>query len=200
MVGSRVSVDLSELKQVSIKQCLGQPLRYRSMLASIPFGIGVDIDKSFRTRRLVDHLALLGFSNSSDDLKLLKQFATVSDSMEVTETEHFTQWTGDNVDQNIQTMTGKGKYRDTGINSICCNSNSNFKAISRRQHKSVTNSVDCGVKVEPYYVDSCQGLQKLYFLSMANLASTTLSVPGMTLDLLLHTTWFFTSRGNPHPN
>ena len=65
----------SELKQVSIGQCIAQA----SIPMSIPFGIGVDIDKSFATRRLVDHLALLELSISSDEVKLFKQFAAVSD-------------------------------------------------------------------------------------------------------------------------
>ena len=124
------------------------------MLASIPFGTGVDIDKSFATRWLVDHLALLGLSISSDKVKLFKQFAAASDSVEATETEHFTQWVGDNVDHNIQTLTGKRKFHGMGIISTRSNSNSNFKAISRKQHKSVTNLADCGVKVESYYGDS----------------------------------------------
>ena len=61
------------------------------MLASTPFGIGEDIDKSFATRWLVDHLALLGLSISSNEVKLFKQSAAVIDSMEATETERFTQ-------------------------------------------------------------------------------------------------------------
>ena len=46
--------------------------------------------------------------------------------------------------------------------------------------KLVNHLADCGVNVEPYYVDSYRGLRKLYFTSMANLASTTLSASGMT--------------------
>ena len=65
------------------------------------FGIWVDIDKLFPTRWLVDHLALIGLSIYSDEIKLFKQSAAVSHSMEDTKTEHFTQWVGDNVDHNI---------------------------------------------------------------------------------------------------
>ena len=170
------------------------------MLASIPFGIGVHIDKSFATRWLVDHIALLDLSISSVEVKLSKQSAAARYSMEATETEHFTQWIGDNVDHNIPTLTGKGTFHGIGIISIHSNSNSNFKVISRRQHKSVANPADCGVKVQPYNGDSYRGLRKLYFTSMANLAPTSLSAPGMTLDLLWHTAWFFTYRSNPCPN
>ena len=148
----------SELNQVSIGQCIAQALRPISMLASISFGIGVDTDKSFAARWLVDHLALLGLSISSDKVKLFKQSAIVSDSMEATETDHFTQWVGDNSDHNIRTITGKGTFHGMGIISICSNSNSNFKAISKRQHKLVTNLHDCGVEFEPYYGDSYRGV------------------------------------------
>ena len=148
----------SELREVSIGKCIAQAARPRLMLASTPFGNGVDIDKSFATRR---HLALLGLSFSSDQVKLLKQPAAVSDSMEATETEHFTQWVGDKVDHNIRALTGKGTFHDMGIISIRSNSNSNFKEISRRHHKLVKNFADGGVKFEPYYGDNYRGLQKL---------------------------------------
>ena len=49
----------------------------------------------------------------------------------------------------------------------------------------VTKLADCEVNVKPYYGDSYPGLRKLYFTSMANLASSTLSPPGMTLDFSL---------------
>ena len=97
----------------------------------------------------------------SDEVKLFKQSAAVSESMEATETEHFTQWAGNNVDPNIQTFTEKGTFHGIGIISIRSNSNSNFKTISSRQQKSVTNLTDCGVIVEPYYGDSYRGLHKL---------------------------------------
>ena len=81
----------SKLKQVSIGPCTAQALRPKSMLVSIPLGIGVDICNSFATRLLVDHLKLPDLSLSSDEVKLFKQSAVISDSMKATETEHFTQ-------------------------------------------------------------------------------------------------------------
>ena len=52
---------------------------------------------------------------------LFKESAAVSDSMEATETEHFTQSVGDNVDHNIRTLTGKGTLHGMGIISMCLN-------------------------------------------------------------------------------
>ena len=51
----------SKLKKISIGQCIVQASRSRSMIAPIPFGIGVDLDKSFATKWFVDHLAKLDF-------------------------------------------------------------------------------------------------------------------------------------------
>ena len=69
----------SELKQVSIGQCISQSSRPRSMIASILFGVGVDIDKSFASKWFIDHMARLGFSISSEEVKLFKESATSED-------------------------------------------------------------------------------------------------------------------------
>ena len=68
----------SNLKQLSIGQCIVQASRPRSLIVPIPFGVGVDVDKSFGTKWLVDHLAKFGFSVTSDEVKLLKQSAATS--------------------------------------------------------------------------------------------------------------------------
>jgi pantothenate kinase len=73
--------------EVSIGQCIAQLSRPKSMIASIPFEIGVDIDKSFATKWLVDHLYRLGFSVSSDEVKLFKESAAAKkrDAIEMQE-------------------------------------------------------------------------------------------------------------------
>ena len=53
-------------------------------------------------------------------LKLFKQSAAVSDSMEATETEHFIQWVRD-VNHNIQTLTGKWTFHGMVIISMRLN-------------------------------------------------------------------------------
>ena len=47
---------LFKAEAISFGQCIAQASRLRSMLAPIPFGIGVDADKSFGTRWFVDHM------------------------------------------------------------------------------------------------------------------------------------------------
>ena len=54
-------------------------------------------------------------------LKLFKQSAAVSDSMEATETEHFIQWVRDNINHNIQTLTGRWTFHGMVIISMRLN-------------------------------------------------------------------------------
>ena len=68
----------SKLKQISIGQCITQASRPRSLISPIPFGIGVDLDKSFATKWFVDHLAKFGFSVTSEEVKLFKESAIAS--------------------------------------------------------------------------------------------------------------------------
>ena len=95
-----------------------QASRPRSMLAPIPFGIGVDADKSDGTRWSVDHLAKFGFSISSDDVKLFKQSAASTNDNPGDKATQFTQWVADNVDHNICTLTGKCTFHGMGIISV----------------------------------------------------------------------------------
>ena len=96
-----------ELQAVGIGQCIAQASRPRSLLASIPFGIGVDIDKSFATCWRVDHLAKFGLSVTSDEVTLFKQSTSVSNAEETESEEDLIQWVADNADYNTITLTGK---------------------------------------------------------------------------------------------
>ena len=88
----------SSLKQLGIGQCIVQASRPRSLIVPIPFGIGIDVDKSFGTKWLVDHLAKFGFSVTSDEVKLFKQSAAACQVTTFEDQElHFTQWVADTV-------------------------------------------------------------------------------------------------------
>ena len=58
------------------------------MIAPIPFGIGVDLGKSFATRWFVDYLAKFGFSVFSADVKLFKESAIASSTKENIDTNN----------------------------------------------------------------------------------------------------------------
>ena len=59
-----------------------------------------------------------GFSGSYDEIKRFKQSVLKNDSTEVEMNEGaFAQWSADNVDHNIRTLSGKGSLHAVGI--IC---------------------------------------------------------------------------------
>lgn len=191
----------SELKQVSIGQCIAQASRPRSMIASIPFGVGVYIDKSFATKWLVDHLSKFGFSISSDEVKLFKQSAAESREEEPTGQQHpsFTKWVADNVDHNICTLTGKGTFHGMGIISITSETSRKIQSIKRLKHK--TSSVFANaVEIIPYHGSHTHGLLELNFKPFKDLALAKCFAPELNFDLLWQVAWFFASKENPRPN
>ena len=62
------------------------------MMASIPFGIGVKLEKSFGTKWFVNHLAKCGFSISFDKVKLLKQSVVSVNSTQEDHKTDFVWW------------------------------------------------------------------------------------------------------------
>ena len=128
----------SKLKQLSFGQGIAQASKPRSMIAPIPFGIGVQLDISLGTKWFVDHLAKSGFSVSSDEVKLFKQSAVSVNSTLEDHITNFLQWVADNVDRNIRTLTGKGTFHGMEIIAIS-SSKLKYDAIKRLEHN---NKVD----------------------------------------------------------
>ena len=98
----------SEVKQVSIGHCILQAVRPRSVIPPVPFGLGVDADHAFGSKWLVDQLARLGFSNSSDEVRRYKK-SVVEDQGNISPEYTpgaFVQWIADNVDHKIATLDG----------------------------------------------------------------------------------------------
>lgn len=195
----------SPLKQISIGQSITQCSRPRSMIAPIPFGIGVDVDKSFSTRWLVDHLSKFGFSVSSDEVKLFKQSAITqeelnADQTEEPQTDKFAQWAADNVDHNICTLTGKGTFHGMGIISMSSQSTIPDRSIARLKKNEFHGFSNTGVPITPYNGSSKIGLSKLNLKSMRELIIQPSLAPEMSLDLVWQTAWFFQSIDSHRPN
>lgn len=138
----------AKLKQVTIGQCIVQAAKPRSILCPVPFGLGVELEKSFGSKWLLDHLAKLGFSVSSDEVLRYKQSAIEhsrqhgNDSFFERNTSYFTQWSADNVDHNIVTLTGKGTFHGMGIISMtsCAEENRRIHIINRLNKRQPTTS------------------------------------------------------------
>ena len=63
----------SELKQNSIRQCIVQAARPRSVITPTLFGLGVELDHVFGSKWLINELSRLGFSIGYDEVNRYKQ-------------------------------------------------------------------------------------------------------------------------------
>ena len=70
----------SELKQISIGQCIVQAARPRSVMMPILFGLGVEIDHIFGSKWLITQLSRLGFSISYDEVTRYKHSVIQSET------------------------------------------------------------------------------------------------------------------------
>ena len=73
----------SSQKQLSLSQSIIQATRPRNVIAPIPFGVAVDIDKSTSCKQLIQHFSRLGFSITPDELYRFKQSAIDDSKSEV---------------------------------------------------------------------------------------------------------------------
>ena len=101
----------SRLKQLSLSQCIVQATRPRTVIAPIPFGVGIDIDKSTGCKQLITHLARLGFSVTPEEVSRYKQSAIEGMDNDESKQEElssgYKQWVADNVDHNVGTFDGQ---------------------------------------------------------------------------------------------
>ena len=117
----------SNVKKMSIAQCIVQAARPRTVITLILFGLGVQLDKTFGSQWLISHLSKLGFSITPDEVLKFKK--SVIQNMDVVNEEQpsevnlpalaqlFAQWAADNVDHNTATLSGKGTFH--GMEIIC---------------------------------------------------------------------------------
>jgi len=63
-------------KRQSLAQCIVQASRPKSFLQPIPFGLGVEIDKTIGSKWLITHLSRLGLCISYDEVQKFKQSAS----------------------------------------------------------------------------------------------------------------------------
>ena len=189
----------SKLKQLSFGQCIAQTSRPRSMIAPIPFGIGVQLGKSFGTKWFVDHLAKFSFSISSEEVKRFKKSAVSVNSTQKDNMTNFVQWVADNVNRNIRTLTGNGPFYGMGI-IVISSSKLKYDAIKRLKHNKKADLSATSVKITLYDGSSFHGISKVELRPTKNLTLQTIHAPEANLDLLWHAARFFAPRNNPRPN
>ena len=108
----------SNVKQLNIGQCIAQASRPRSIICPVLFGLGVQVEKSFASKWLVNHLYRLGYSISYDEVLRFKHSVIDSSESPIPSDGSFCQWVADNVDHNQVTLTGKGTFHGMSFLSV----------------------------------------------------------------------------------
>ena len=107
----------------------------------------MELDHVFGSKLLLDHLARLGFSVTSDEVKLYKQSvrSSSSDLIDLSNYSNcfFAQWSADNVDHNTVTLDGKKTFHGMGVivSVTPKNTDIRFQAIKRLQKKQLVHDI-----------------------------------------------------------
>jgi hypothetical protein len=199
----------SQFKQFTISHCIVQAARPRSVVSPILLGMGVSLDHVFGSRWLIETLATLCLSASYDELNLYKQSCVQFNETDVQQcaTDVFVQWSGDNVDHNVQTLDGSGSFHGMGIISMTtpCSripvGNFSEMPVVRMQHAKVSSIVkNRGIPLLHIPDMNKSSLSSIKFKPMSDLKLPTTQKPSLNLDLVWQTGGFFTDEQHPRPN
>ena len=166
------------------------------------FGLGVELDKTFGSKWLVDHISRLGYCISYDEVLRYKQ--SVVESMDGTENMdescNFTHWVTDNVDRNINTLTGKGTFHSMGIISVTQPGKiTSDKLVTRTQKRKKTSEVikNKGIKIQSFLGSSSKGLSNIKLKPMRQLITSCTFFPKIKYNISWPAGWFTSSPENP---
>ena len=146
----------SEDKRLSLNQCIVQAARPRTVIAPIPFGLGVSVENNFGSRSLIDQLSRHGFCISAEQVLRYRQSAadfSMNNNDEDDEKPVFVQYVADNIDYNSVTLTGSNTIHRMGI--ISCSikpaggKRRRIPRLNRRLAASSFSNRDC-IKILSY--------------------------------------------------
>ena len=104
-----------DLKQIAIGHTIISASK-RKFFSPLLFGLGVQLDHSFGSKWLNNHLARLGFSVTYSQVRNYKKAVMESESLShIIPPGSFVQWSADNVDHNCRTLDGKNTFHGMGI-------------------------------------------------------------------------------------
>ena len=130
-------------------QTIGQSIiksSTRTVLTSILFGLGVELDHAFGSKWFIDHLVRRGFSVTSDKVKLYRQSVLSSNSHLIDLSNFsncsFAQWSVGNVDHNSN-LGWKKVFHGMGVIVSVTPKNTDIRsqAMKRLQKKQLVDDI-----------------------------------------------------------
>src|SRR6218665_1253048 len=189
------NVVCSELKQVAICHSIVQAARPRSVLSPILFGVGVSLDHAFGSRWALHMLSRLGYSISYNEVNVYKQSVMQNQTPDFPQShpDSFTQWSGDNVDHNINTLDGSGTFHGMGIISMSTpyhrleGGHFNELAVPRLQRVKVSSLIqNKAIPILPYNNLDKSSLSIIRFKPILHLSYPYILPPTSNLKLVWH--------------
>ena len=88
-------------------------------MCPLVFGLGVELEKTFGSEWLINHLLGLGLCISYDEVQRFKM-SSIESTERATDNDNpeFVHWVADNVDLNLVTLTEKGTFHSMGVISV----------------------------------------------------------------------------------
>ncbi len=176
----------------------------------MPLRLEVELEKLFGSNWLLNCLAKLGLYVSSDEVLRYKQSAIEHSKNHDNEAVYerniwsFTQWSADNVDHNIITLTGKGTSHGIAILSMTsyAEESRRIHTINRLNKRQPTTSFvqEYGIPVINYLGSSMKGHLIFKLQPIMQLKSPYTLPPEWSYDFLWHSTWFMKSLSTVTPN
>ena len=196
------------MKQVSIGQAIIQAMRPKTAMTPILFGLGIETDRVFGSKWLVDEPFRLGFSISYDEVILFKQSVVLGENLQTLmppSDRKFTQWVSDNADHNNRTLTGEGTFHGMGTIAIYSEDSQSTSIVSRIKRKAKVTTDELvtgrGVHVCPFAGPHTAALSRIIFDPILTLQCPNILLPDVFYsNLLWQTAWLFNREKLPVPN
>jgi len=199
----------NELKQVAICHSIVQAARLRSSLSPLLFGVGISLDHAHGSRSLLDMMARLGFCISYDEVSQFKQCAVQCDSDDLPASfpQCLTQWAGDNMDHNVNTIDGLNTFHGMGVVSMSTSVHHDTMArfsetaVPRLHRVRVANVIkNKGIPLLSYSVPQKSALSTLELKPFAALHFATSSLAPVMYDLSWQFGCSLCDSDHPRPN
>ena len=194
---------------VSIRQCIVSAAKPRSSLPPVLFGLGVEVDKEFGSRWIIEELYRLGFSVFYDEVKRFKQSVVldekVDDFITTSFPGQFTQWVGDNVDHNVASLDGRNSFHGMGLIAISMpcglERRQTTKTILRLKKVKLSELVaGRGIPIRSYVLLLQDPLTQLKFKPVMQLIRPCIIQKSISLSLIWHTMGMSHSLLERRPN
>ena len=189
----------NEVKKTAIGHSIVQAVRPRSVVAPIPFALGITVDHMCASKYLLNILYRLGMSISYDEVLRFKQSVTRCETLDKPQAfpNFFTQFSADNVDHDVCTLDGSGTLHAMGIISIssCNNEATQCRTLELPVPRLKLMRASDVSKLKRIPLKQCilpsESMLGIAFQNSLDVCQPVALLASTNLDLLWHIGWFF---------